>query len=252
MIDTHAHLDGLEDLDAALARAHEAGVTAVVTMGEGRTSNEANLALRQRFSSPKIYVGLGIHPGSIPGIERDDEIAFIEGHLDEAHAIGEIGLDFWYQWARHDEAKKEEQRRVYRRMLEIARDHDLPASIHTRGAWTEAVAIAREVGVRRAVFHWYSGPLDVLERILEAGYYVSAAPSVSYSPEARAALSVAPIEQTLLETDTPVFYRDAKGGFRAEPKDVFRTLRDYTALHKRDEGEVARIVTENAKRFFGI
>ncbi|MFP4472913.1 MAG: TatD family hydrolase [Candidatus Omnitrophota bacterium] len=250
LIDSHAHLDSVGDIEGALRRAREAGVRAIVAVGEDKESNRKNLTLKEQCADPRILLGLGLHPGQLGDLSVDQELQYICSHIHEADAVGEIGLDFWYKWVRKDAEKKAEQRRVYRELLVLAREHDLPALIHTRGTWQEAVETAREVGVQKAVFHWYSGPLKVLEEILEAGYYISASLSVAYSEEVRRALQAAPLERILLETDTPVFYRQYDGGLKAEPRDVAKTLRHLSCLKGLPEEDVVRAVNTNLLRLF--
>ena len=137
-------------------------------------------------------------------------------------------------------------------IIELAKKKDLPALIHTRGTWREAFEIAKETGIKKAVFHWYSGPVDVLEDILNEGYFVSASPSVAYSPESRRSMEIAPVEQTLIETDSPVYYKHCDGGLAAEPKDVFCTLKHYAMLKQRDAQELAEILNGNAEKVFGL
>lgn len=252
LIDTHAHLDSVKNIDAALERAHEAGVSAIVAVGEDLASNQKNLELAKRIEKPKIVLALGIHPGKIITGFIEEEFELIEEHISDARAVGEIGLDFWYKWVRKDQIKKDEQRKVYRRLLELAKKKDLPALIHTRGTWREAFEIAKETGIKKAVFHWYSGPVDVLEDILNEGYFVSASPSVAYSPESRRSMEIAPVEQTLIETDSPVYYKHCDGGLAAEPKDVFCTLKHYAMLKQRDAQELAEILNGNAEKVFGL
>jgi len=98
-IDTHAHLDHIEDLDQALNEAHAAGVVGIVTVSEGLISSKRNLEIKKSASVLKIYVGLGIHPGTIKSDEVEECIDFIRQNIHEANAIGEIGLDFWYKFA---------------------------------------------------------------------------------------------------------------------------------------------------------
>ncbi|MEW5895851.1 MAG: TatD family hydrolase [Candidatus Omnitrophota bacterium] len=252
LIDTHAHLDGIDDVRGALKRAESAGVRAIVAVGENKAANQKNLDLARNTKRPEIILALGLHPGKIESDLIDEELLFIEKHLGEAKAIGEIGLDFWYKETRKDSRKKEEQLQVYRRLLEIARDNALPVLIHTRGAWREAFEMAKSVCIQRAVFHWYSGPMDVLKDILDKGYFISASPSVVYSEEARNSLEFAPVEQTLVETDSPVFYKHCEGGLKAEPKDVFVTLKHYALLKKRSEQELAEILNKNAELIFNL
>ncbi|MDP2653922.1 MAG: TatD family hydrolase [Candidatus Omnitrophota bacterium] len=255
IIDTHAHMDQVPDAPSALEESARAGVEAVVAVGVDLASNKANLELKKTVAAPKIFVGLGIHPGNIKAEEVEDTLTFIRGHLSEAHAIGEIGLDFWYKWVRKDQDKKDEQRRVFRRQLDLAAECGLPAVVHSRGTWQECLDTVRESGVKKAVFHWYSGPVDVLEKILAAGYLVSCSPSLAYSPQSREAIAHAPIEQTMIETDSPVFYRfsaDGDDGFQATPKDVFRTLEAYCELKKVDRDRALEILNRNARSFFGM
>ncbi len=251
-IDTHAHLDHLENLEEALSDARESGVAGIVAVGVDLAANKKNLEIKRNTTSPQIYVALGIHPGNINPAEIEECFRFIRGHIQEATAIGETGLDYWYQWVKKDEAKKEEQRDVFRRQLSLAREFDLPVVIHSRGAWRDCLEMTKDAGVSRAVFHWYSGPLDVLEEIIDVGYYVGTTPSLATSPPSREAIGHAPIERILIETDCPVFFQDDQGGFKSQPKDVFRTLKAYAQLKNIDEQKALAIFNQNARNFFNI
>jgi len=252
--DTHAHLDQLKDLDQSLQEAHEAGVAGIVALSMNLKSCKANLQIKKKYSHPKIYLGMGMHPAEANAADLPEVVRMINDHQQDLHAVGEIGLDFWYKWVRKDEDKKNEQREVFRRLLEAAKTLDLPAVIHSRGAWRECLQMATEVGVKKAEFHWYSGPVDVLADILKAGYYVSTSPSVAHSPQSREAMAFAPIERTLIETDCPVFYKNPSddSGFEARPKDVVRTLRAYSELKKMDADKALAILNKNAVEFFNL
>ena len=252
IIDTHAHLDQLEHLDAALNNARESNVVGILAVGVDLSANKRNLEIKKLTQSPQIYVALGIHPGNINPVEVEECLQFIREHIQEASAIGETGLDYWYKWVKKDEAKKEEQREVFRRQLALAREFDLPVVIHSRGAWRDCLEMVKAAGVKKAVFHWYSGPVDVLKEILDAGYYVGATPSLAASPQAREAISHAPLERILIETDCPVFFHNDQGGFKSEPKDVFRTLKAYSQLKDIDEEKALAVFNENARRLFNI
>lgn len=252
MIDTHAHLDHLDDVDGALKRAHEAGVKGVVAVGVDLAANRKNLEIKHRTRQPKIYVALGIHPANIDPVEVDETLTFIRANIKEAVAVGETGLDYWYKWVRKDDAKKQEQRDVFQKQLELAKEFDLPVVMHSRGAWKDCLAMVRSAGITKGLFHWYSGPVDILKDILDAGYYVSTSPSVAYSPQSREAMAHAPIERTLIETDSPVNYTDGEESYRAEPKDVFRTLKAYSALKNIPQEQAAKILAKNAETFFNL
>ena len=254
IIDTHAHLDHVENVEKALEAAAKVGVESVLAVGVDLDSNRKNVDIRQRVSNPRIYLGLGIHPGNIKTEEIEEGLEFIRANIDQAVAIGEVGLDFWYRWVRKNDEKKAEQKDVLRRQLEIAGEYDLPAVIHSRGAWKYCFEITQEIGLKKAVFHWYSGPIDILDKILESGYYVSCTPSLAYSKEARAAMEHAPVERTLIETDCPVYFKPGEGeeGFKSEPKDVFRTLDIYSKLKGIEKQQALDILNANAGDLFGI
>ncbi len=263
IIDTHAHLAHLENLDDALQSAQENGVVGIVTVGVDLTANKKNLEIKVKTKNPHIYVALGIHPGNINPSEIDAGLQFIREHIKEAIAIGETGLDYWYKWVKKDAAKKAEQRDVFRRQLALAQEFDLPVVIHSRGAWRDCLEMTKGAGVKKAVFHWYSGPLDILEEIIDAGFYVGTTPSLAYSPQSRLAISHAPLERILIETDCPVFFpwpachssgggQDDQGGFKSQPKDVFRTLKAYSQLKNIDEEKALAIFNQNASDFLRI
>jgi len=252
MIDTHAHLDQVEDLDRILAEALSCDVQAVMTVGVGLKANQKNLQIRSRIISPKIFVALGIHPQSLPEEPVSESLDFIRHNIGYAQAIGEIGLDFWYKHVRKNDEMKRLQQDVLARQLELARESDLPVIIHSRGAWQACLEMVRDFDLDRGVFHWYSGPLDVLDKILSLGFYISATPSLAYSPQAREAIKYAPLAQILMETDTPVFYKnpDTEDGFAAGPKDVNRTLELLAGLKNVPVKRALETLDANARQLF--
>lgn len=252
LIDTHAHLEQIEDLPAVLLRAHETGVKAVMAMSVDLSSMEKTLAIAKAYQQPRIYPALGVHPGLVKPELFDASMAFIQEHIKEAAAIGETGLDYWYKWVRKDLVERAKQHQFFKAHLAIAKTFDLPIVIHSRGAWRDCLAMAQEAGVKRALFHWYSGPLDIMDKILAAGYYVSTSPSVGYSVESQTAMREAPLNRILIETDAPVSYRNGEEVFKSEPRHVALTLKALATLKNMPEGELAEIVNHNAVTFFGI
>jgi TatD DNase family protein len=252
IIDTHAHLDHVPETEAALERASQAHVSDVIAVSTDLKAIKRNLELKASHRSPRIHVGFGVHPGEIKVEELDETFAFIRANIKQAVAIGETGLDYWYKWVRKNEDEQKKQRDCFEQHLELAREFDLPIVVHSRGAWVDCLEMAKAAGVKRVLFHWYSGPLDILEKILNEGYFVSTSPSVGYSAQSREAMAAAPIERTLIETDSPVYYNQTEGGFQAEPKDVWRTLQSYAALKNIDENTALARLNANAKEFFRI
>lgn len=252
IIDTHAHIDQLEDLPGALHRAHDSKVSAIMAMSVDLLSMQKTLSIAKQYAQPKIYPALGIHPGKVNEATQLEAIDFLKEHIKDATAIGETGLDYQYKWVRKDEVERSKQKDSFAIHLELAAQFNLPIVIHSRGAWRDCLAMSRSAGVKRALFHWYSGPLEYLTGILDAGYYVSTSPSVATSPQSREAMTAAPLERILIETDCPVYFREGEGGFTAEPKDVWRTCKALAALKGLDEDKTLSMVNANACQFFGV
>jgi TatD DNase family protein len=247
LIDTHAHLSDLDDMDGVIRRAKDAGVDGVIAVGANLSTCESTLRWAEAFSG-YVLPALGIHPTEWSHDDLDATLEFVEGHLDACVAVGEIGLDYWSREARKNKAIRETQRELYIKQLAMARERDKPASVHGRGAWRDALDLAVAHGPGRVVFHWYSGPIDVLEELLDAGYFISATPAAAFSRDHRAALSKAPLERIVIETDSPVSYQDRP----SEPADLPRTLGALAALKGIPEEDVAERTTRNAERIFRV
>ena len=240
LIDTHAHLDELTDIDGVVERARRAGVIGIVAMGIGQISNMKIIELSKTYND-YVFPAIGIHPSELEG-SLEEMIKYVEQNADSCVAIGEIGLDYWMK------TDKEKQKKAFKSLLEIALNNNKPVSIHSRGAWEETYNIVEQMNVKKAVFHWYSGPLEVLKKILDQEYYVSASPSSEYSKKHRESIYQTPLENLLLETDSPVKYNDAE----SEPVDVFKTLKYVSELKGVEEETIAKKTTENAIELFKL
>jgi TatD DNase family protein len=250
LIDTHAHLDEIENLEQVLAQAKEAGVAAIVAVGSDSASNQKTLDIAEKYPG-FVYPALGWHPWYIKEAEIDTNLQFIKANIERAVAIGEVGLD--YHKRVRAVADKDLQKQALRGLLKIAKEHDKPALIHSRYAWRDAFNMVREAGLKKAVFHWYTGTSSVLRDIIDAGYYISVTPAVAYHEEHRRAVKETPLEKLFLETDCPVVYaRGREGEFKANPADVIRSLKGAATLKNVSEEEIAKQTTENAKKLFGL
>ncbi|KUO41447.1 MAG: hypothetical protein APZ16_06555 [Candidatus Hadarchaeum yellowstonense] len=240
LIDGHAHLEEVPNLELELELAKKNNVRAIIAVGSDEGSNQAVLNISRRHSN-YVFPALGLHPWNLSD-DFDAAVRSIEENIENCIALGEVGLDFKYQTPR------ELQLKAFGRVLDLALRHDKPLIIHSRWAWREALELVKKAGVGRAVFHWYSGPPDILREILAQGYYVSATPAAEFSEAHRAALKEVPLERLLLETDSPVKYR----GVAATPSQVIKTLKAVARLKEVDEAEVAKVTTENAIRLFEL
>jgi TatD DNase family protein len=249
IVDTHAHLSELQDAEGVIGRAKKAGITAIVAVGANHEANEKTLWWAER--NPRyVNPAIGIHPTEWAGDDVLSSLNFIRERIDGCVAVGEIGLDYWYRDARKNEGIRDKQRSIYIEQLKIAKEWEKPASIHGRGAWRDVLDLASAYGPETIVFHWYSGPMEVLSELLDRGYYISATPAVEYSKDHRAALEEAPLERIVIETDSPVYMRNRKRN--SEPADTVVTLQALSRLKEISEERVSRITTGNARKIFKL
>jgi TatD DNase family protein len=251
LIDTHAHLDELNNLDLMLGEAKKAGVIAIVAVGSNHQSNIKTLEISQRHRH-FVHPALGLHPwelGNLGTFEIDDNLQFIEQNIALAVAVGEIGLDYDKRVLKA--ASKELQKEVLGQLLDIARKYAKPAVIHSRYAWKDALNLIQDVGINKAVFHWFTGFSSVLRGIIDGGYFVSATPAAEYHEEHRRAVKEAPLQILLLETDCPVSYGRAER-YVSQPADVLRGLEAVSQLKGIDKAKIAEQTTRNAINFFSL
>jgi TatD DNase family protein len=244
--DTHAHLDGCEDPEAVLARAREAGVARVVTIGTGVESSRTALTFAEEHDG--VYAALGIdpHQASSPEAARLDELRSLLGHP-KVVAIGETGLDNARNFA-----APADQRKLFEAQLGVAHEHALPVVIHSRDADTEtAAALAGFTGT--VVLHCFSSP-GLLPVALERGYYVSFAGNVTYPKAAnlREAAAAVPDDRILVETDSPYLAPQPVRGQANEPANLVHTLEAVALVRGVTPEAMATRTDENASAAFRL
>ena len=243
MIDTHAHLDALDDPHGAIARARAAGVDRIVAIASGLASTHATLALAQ--AEHGIAVAAGVHPHQAADDESVEELAVLaDGKL---VAIGEIGLDFY-----RDYAPREAQRQVFADQLRLAGKLGKAVIVHSRAAEDETAAVLEEFG-GTVVLHCFSSPA-LLPVALERGYYVSFAGNVTYpkAAELREAAAKVPPERILAETDCPYLAPQPVRGKLNEPAYVVHTITVLAETRGEDPAELGRRIDANAAVAFGL
>ncbi len=251
IIDTHAHLDELEELESALNNAKEAGIEAIIAVGSNTQSNQKVLEICQR-NPDLVYPALGLHPwelGNLNSSQIDYALKFIEDRASYTTAIGEIGLDYNKRVTKR--AGKDLQKEVLKRLLSLAKQYNKPITIHSRYAWKDCFDLVSATGIKSAIFHWFTGFSSVLRDILNSGYFISCTPAAEYHEEHRRAIKETSLEQLLLETDCPVVYgRETK--YRSQPSDILRSLKAVSLLKEISEVTIAQQTTQNARQIFGI
>jgi TatD DNase family protein len=231
MIDSHCHLAGKEfasDLDAVIARASEAGVARCLVILGAEDDEEIAQAEAVAAAWPVVRFAVGVHPHQAHRFAAAPEVAadLVASRLDEIAgtcAIGEIGLDYHY-----DFSPKDVQDAVFRAQLRLARERKLPVVIHTREAEEDTLRVIQEEGAGdlRGVFHCFSGDAAAAARALATGFHISI-PGIATFPkggELREAVKQVPENRLLIETDSPYLAPVPFRGKRNEPAYVLRVL----------------------------
>ncbi|HEY6006923.1 MAG TPA: TatD family hydrolase, partial [Geobacteraceae bacterium] len=254
LIDSHAHIYGHEfavDFDQMLARAAAAGVAEIVTVGADVESSRAAAALAA--SDPRIYASVGIHPHDAERVTEKcyEVIRELASGNPRVVAIGEIGLDFF-----RDRSPRPDQERVFRRFIRLARELSLPIIVHDRDAHERVMQILAEerAGEVGGVLHCFSGDLDMAQRCVDMGFYVSVPGTVTFpnNEALREVVRGVKIEHLLVETDCPYLAPVPHRGKRNEPAFVRITAEKVAQLKGLTIEDVARITALNTRRLFGI
>ncbi len=253
LVDTHAHIDVDrfdEDREEMLARAGEAGLLAIINMGDSIQSSARSVAMAKQYDM--VYTGVGIHPEEARLMTQADE-DMLAGWAQEAKvvAIGEIGLD--YYWVK-DEEQRKLQREIFIRQLDIARQLHLPVCVHDREAHGDTLAIlkkeARDV---RGVMHCYSGSLEMAKELMKLDWFIGVDGPLTFKNAAKLPEIVQrlPLERILVETDCPYMAPVPMRGKRNEPAYVYHVAAKLAELRQVSFDEVALQTTSNAQELYG-
>jgi TatD DNase family protein len=256
VIDTHCHLAGEEfvpDLDAVAARAAAAGVRMAVCILEADDLAELARVEAVRSAWPGIRFATGIHPHHAGRFAGDAEraAAMVRQAIDatEALGIGEIGLDYHYDFSPRDV-----QQDAFRAQIRLALERDLPIIIHTREATADTFDVLRDEGHGRVrgVFHCFTGGVAMAREALELGFYLSFAGILTFpkAGELREAAKNTPPDRLLSETDSPYLAPVPYRGKRNEPAYVTRVVDTLAGLHDLPAPAMARQIAENFSRLF--
>jgi TatD DNase family protein len=258
IIDSHCHLADeafADDLEAVVARARAAGLERALVILEAGNAREAEQARRVAALWPAVRFAAGVHPHQARECSgrAADVLRLVGEQLDAtpgACAVGEIGLDYHYDFSPRDV-----QQDVFRAQVQLAVDRDLPVVIHTREADEDTVAILREAGAGRlrGVLHCFTGTPALAAAGLDLGFYISLAGIVTFprAQDLRDTARGVPLDRLLVETDSPFLAPVPHRGTRNEPARVCQVADALAALHAVAPDELARRTTANFHALFG-
>lgn len=263
IIDTHCHLEMDEfnsDREAVIQRAKDVGIEAIITIGSDLEGNKGAVKLSGKYDL--VYAAVGIHPHDAKDFSEDifNQIKkwAIPPHFPltkggqqggKVVAIGEIGLDYHY-----DNSPREIQREAFKKQLDLAKETGLPVVIHSREAKKDTLDIIKQSEVTKGVFHCFSGDMDMAERAMAMGFYISIAGPVTFknAKKPREIVKAIPDDYLLIETDAPYLAPEPFRGKRNEPSYLIHIAKVVAELRGISTEDLARITTLNAKRLFRI
>lgn len=252
LVDTHAHFtfnDYADNLDDILSRSRQVGVTGWITVGTDLADSRAALQLSQKYEN--MYCTVGIHPHEADkqqeGYREELRAMAAEGKV---RAIGEIGLDYHY-----DFSPREVQRKIFEEQLDLAGQMNKPVVVHCREAMTDCLAILDEWNREDipVVFHCFSGGRDEARAVVERGYWVSFTGVITFrnAAEIREAVRCIPPEKILLETDCPYLSPEPKRKIRPnEPAFLVHTAAKLAELLEVSVEKIAQVTADNSRLFF--
>jgi TatD DNase family protein len=250
-IDTHCHLDFPEfnqDRDAVIRRAKAEGIDYIINIGSSLKGSKASLELSRKYDF--IYATVGIHPHDADSVNKEikSEIEGLAGK-EKVVAIGEIGLDYYRNFSR-----AENQKPLFNFLLNLGKDLNLPLVIHCRLAEDDTLKILKQNMPLNAVVHCFSGNEAFLKECLDLGLFISFTCNITYkkAQNLRDLVQVTPLERVFLETDAPYLSPEGFRGKRNEPMQVKILAEVIARIKQIGTEDVARVTTENAKRFFNI
>lgn len=252
-IDSHAHLTDAAfaaDADDVIGRARATGAAAVVCVATTAADSDVAATLAARYPG-FIYSTAGVHPHEAHGFDPLSDPDRIRDRLTTgAVAVGECGLDYHY-----DNSPRPQQRRAFAEQLALARDAGKPVVVHTREAADDTAAMVREAGVAgvRGVLHCFTGPRELGETALEAGWFISFSGIVTFPKFSdHDLLRMVPEERLLVESDSPYLAPVPNRGKRNEPAWVTLTIARVAAARGVDAHSLGLATASNARTFFGL
>lgn len=253
LVDSHAHLDDErfeEDRDNIIKSLNKNNVEIVLNPGADLKTSIAAVELAEKYGI--IYAAVGCHPHDSKDMTEDIiEIFRKMAQHEKVLAIGEIGLDYYY-----DNSDREVQRKWFREQVVLARELDMPYIVHDRDAHEDVLKIMKEERYEgsRGILHCYSGSLEMAREFIKMGFMISLGGPVTFKNSKTPKLVAAeiPLEYLLIETDSPYLAPEPFRGKRNEPAHVRFVAEEIARIRNISAEEVAERTNRNFRTLFGI
>lgn len=247
LVDSHCHLTHpkfKDDIDAAVARAREAGVGTMVSISTSLAECDDVLAVARRF--PDIYATVGVHPHDVekePDVSAEEILRRAADPL--VIGIGETGLDYFYEFG-----PRELQKECFARHIDAARACQLPLIVHTRDAEADTAEMLKagaEQGAFPGVIHCFTASWDFARKALDLGLYISISGIITFkgADDLRAAAAQVPLDRLLIETDAPFLAPIPLRGKRNEPAFIGHTAAELARIRGISTAELVEATTNN-------
>jgi len=213
----------------------------LVAVAEDYDSSIRNLELRDEFPE-NVRACVGLHPWNVKQ-EADAlrQLEQINGLLKEADCVGEVGLDLKFTPTTFNL-----QKQVFQAILDMAVSHSLPLNLHAAGAWSQVFEMLVQRGAKKAIFHWYTGPISLLQEITEKGFYISINASASIQEKSKNIARNTPLHLLLTESDGPYAYR----GLNLSPLLIPELVKLISNLKRIEEGKLTQEIHKNITTLF--
>ena len=249
--DSHAHYDDErfnDDRDELLRFMSKNDVDYIVNAAANIAGSNEGIALAEKY--PSIYTAVGVHPHDVGELEEDaiETLERLSKHS-KVVAIGEIGLDYYY-----DHSPRDVQRIWFKRQMDLAKKVELPIIVHSREASKETFDMIKESGLGSGVIHCYSGSAEMAKEYIKLGFYIGIGGTVTFN-NARKTVEVVeqiPLESIVIETDCPYLTPMPHRGKRNDSTYLQYIAQKIAEIKNLSIKEVARVTTDNAKALYRI
>lgn len=247
LMDTHFHLDLTCDIETILMDAEKNNVKKFIISGCDKKSIRDGLEIVNRYEN--VYMTVGFHPDEVDDI-NDDDLVYIEKLINNNRkiiGIGEIGLDYY-----HNDLNIDRQKEYFEKQILIAKKFNLPIVVHTREATEDTYEILKKYDVK-GVLHCYSGSLEMAKLYMEKGYMFGIGGVLTFkNSKLKDVVKEIPLQNIILETDSPYLAPEPKRGSVNEPKNIKLIANCLAKVKEITIEEVTEITTSNAKRLFDL